>query len=371
MKLRPTDQFELLGRYRYSKGSVDFSRSGYKDLRIGASGLALEELALTHSASDQPVHMADFNASWFFLPRFSIHNSLNLYRHEIRSDALTDTVFRSSTGELTFSQRDDSFMRYSRVSNETALEFEASRAITTTVGYRYGDRDVRFRSASDASNDRTETTDGSVFATLSAASGTRWRASIEFEHGWAGNSLMRIEPLNFNRARVRGSVTPASGLRLSGSVGLRFDENDAPGTLFEFSNKEYSIQAAWTPKNDWMVELGYGRTDILSAADILYFLDAAQQQSRSRYVTNANYFSAFVAVPLHSRLRAQLGYRLLDDTGGSFPLIYHQGEAGLSFSLVDAVWLDAAWRYFGYTERNFSLQDYVGNVVSLGMRYSF
>jgi hypothetical protein len=108
----------------------------------------------------------------------------------------------------------------------------------------------------------------------------------------------------------------------------------------------------------------------LSATDILFFL-MGPEKGISRYITNTNYCNVFLQVPLHKRLRAQLGYRLLDDSAGSYPLVFHQADAGLSLRIHTSVWLNLGWKYYAYNEEKSAQQDYAGNLLSLSLRFGF
>lgn len=372
MKFRPSDRFELLGRYRYSRGSVDFTRSDVQSLRFGA-GTALDQLISTQaSANQRPQHLVDVNASWFLAPRWSVHNSFDDHRYEITSAALTSTIFRApgSGAQLSFSDSGSDFTHYSRTSNDAYVEFEASRLISASAGYRYASRVVRLRSADDQSEERTNTISRAVVASLSASGGSAFRGSLEFEHGWADNVLLRIEPLDFNRVTGRGSYRPSPNLSFSGSFGIRFEKRPISGSWHKLDNKEYSLQASWTPKPDYLLEAGWGRLDILSATDLYFFLSSSQVD-RSQYVTNSDYGNLLFQIPIQQRVRLQLDYRLLKDSGGSYPLIYHQGNTQLSFKLCSSTWFDVGWRYLAYNEDAYATRDYAGHIVSLGLRFKF
>ncbi len=369
------DRFDAVGRYEYSKGNIDFSRSDLQSLRISPGNMALEHLALTEATSDQPQHRLDANASWSILPRLTLHNNANLNRYEIVSDGLTREVFRSPGSQIGFEGTTPAseFMKYNRVSDEVSLEVDLTRFADAFGGYRYSNREVTFHSLLDNQNLTTHNSTAlqSVVTGVSTSNARIWRASLEFEHGWANNALLRIEPLRFDRWTARAMFRPTDAVQISGSLGIRDDDNDAPDVQHEFDNREFSIQFQWLPKTGYLLECGYGRMDILSATDILYFLAGGSQQGLSRYVTNTNFGNAFVQVPLHKKVRLQLGYRLLNDSGGSFPLVFHQSDAGLSLNVAPGVWFNAGWKYFGYNEDFYSQQDYAGHLLSMSMRFGF
>jgi hypothetical protein len=372
---RPSSRFDAVGRYEYSKGNIDFSRSELQLLRLNPGNMSLEQLALSQATTDQPQHRLDMNASLEILPRLTLHNNANLNRYQVLSDGFTQQIFRNPTTQVGFEGTTPAseFMKYSRVSDEASLEVEVTQVVDAFAGYRYADRDVNFRSLIDDQNVSTHNSTAlqSVVTGVSTSSGRGWRISLEFEHGWANNVLLRIEPLRFNRWTARGTLKPGAGVQISGSLGIRDDDNNTPGVQHEFDNREFSLQLQWLPKGAYLFELGYGRMDILSATDILFFLAGNQQQAVSRYVTNTNLGNAFVQVPLHKRVRLQLGYRLLNDSGGTFPVVFHQADAGLSMNVASGVWFNLGWRYFDYNEDFYSQQDYAGNLFSMSMRFGF
>ncbi len=328
---------------------------------------------MTQATSDQPQHRLDANASLSILPRLTLHNSANLNRYEVLSDGFTRQVFLNPATQLGFEGTTPAseFMKYSRFSDEVSLEVDLTRYVDAFGGYRYADRDITFRSLIE---DQTLSTHNStalqsVVTGVSTSVGRRWRTSLEFEHGWANNAFFRIEPLRFDRWTARGSVKPGAGLQISGSIGIRDDDNSTPNIQHEFDNRQFSLQFQWLPKASYLFELGYGRMDILSATDILYFLAGSQQQGLSRYVTNTNFGNAFAQVPLHKRVRLQLGYRVLNDSGGTFPLVFHQGDAGVSLNVANGVWFNLGWKYFDYNEDFYSQQDYAGHLLSMSIRF--
>lgn len=378
---------EFVARYEYSKGNIDFTRSDLMSLRIGTANAALEKLALTQAVSDQPQHRLDTATSLYFWgDRIGFHNNFNFNRYNIYSDALTDEIFRNPATQsgITFSSSASTFTRYTRFANDAFLEYERGH-LSARTGYRYSVRAMDFLEQNDEiDKSHNSTLMHSVYTALTYVSDRKekpwvWRGSIEYEHGWANAALLRIEPLKFNRWSSKGSLRLAGGLRVSGSVGIRKDENNTVGTQHSFDNHDYALQLQWLPNRDYLFEAGWGRMDILSVADIYYFL-LTPQAGVSRYETNTNFGNFFAQVPLcHSPgVRAQMGYKLMDDSGGSFPLVFHQGDAGLAIDLPTFNgWdmlrssLNLGWKYYSYNEKNASLQDYSGHLLFVSMRFGF
>ncbi len=371
LKWQPSARIDLLGRYTYSSGSFDFSRWELQNLRIGASGAQLEQLALTQASTDQPLHRLDLNATWDIATHWTLQNSFYLNRYRLLSDGLLSYAMRSpgSSGSLNLSETVDDTLRYQRGFNETSLQFSPSRLMSIRGGYRYTNRQWE-QTEEGSAGTRQESNMQAAVLSWTASSGTRWRSSLELEHGWMDEALIRLEPLRFNRWTARGAFRPAKGWQVSASLGIRDDLSRTRSVDHEGDFREFSLQLNWMPKQDYTFDLAYGRTDILSATDI-YFLLTVPRKVSSRYVTNMNYFNFHCQFPLHKRVLGQANYNVVDDSAGSYPLVFHQAGAGLSFRVQGPAWLDLHWRYLAYNEEQFSQQDYAGHLLGISMRFGF
>ena len=369
--LRPSSQLDVLGRYTFSKGNFDFSRWELQSLRLGAGGAQLEQLALTQASTDQPQHRLDLNVSWDAASQWTVQNAFNTNQYRLQGDALLSYALRSpgSSQSLPLAERYGDTVRYRRTSNESSIQYTPSRYVNIRTAYRYTDR--LWEEQAEGSPPKTHNTAmQSVMAGWSASSGTRWRSSLEFEHGWADQAFIRLEPLRFNRWSARGSVRPVKGWQFGGSLGIRDDLNATMGSRHEQDLREFSLQINWIPREDYLFDFSYGRTDILSATDI-YFLLTVPRKEYSQYLTNTNYAAFHGQIPLHRRIRGQISYNIVDDSAGSFPLVFHQTAAGLSLKIQGPVWLDLGWRYVAYNEELYSKQDYAGHMLGVSMRFGF
>lgn len=373
-KIQPSSRLDILSRYQYSKGDWDFSRYELQNLRIGASGMPLEQLALTQASINQPQHRYDLNATFDISPQWTLQNSFYVNRYKIQGDGLLTQTLRNKQSSVLLSEIDsEETDEYRRINNETMLQYTPTRLFRLHTTYRYAHRKFVDVSSENEETYRTENSTGiqSIMAGWSAGTGMRWKTSLEYEHSWTDTPLFWMEPLRLDRWRARGSLRPLAGWQIAGSWGWKDVKNDRknlPQNTQDY--RDFSLQITWTPRKDYLVDFHYGRTDLLSATDIVFQL-ATRTTDKSLYVTNMNFANFLFQMPIYKRMHGNFSYSILDDSAGSYPLVYHQTAAGLLLHLHGPLWMDMKWRYLAYNEELFHDRDYAGHLLAAGLRYGF
>ncbi|MFQ5739351.1 MAG: hypothetical protein ACE5JX_10105, partial [Acidobacteriota bacterium] len=180
--------------------------------------------------------------------------------------------------------------------------------------------------------------------------------------------ILRTDPVDFQKIRVRGRLSPLASLRFDGSFSLFDHDDDLESIDFSSRDRDLMFQFTYTPHNRITVSGSYERSSYHS--NLLFLIPQTFQTDRSIYRERGDYADLFLSLGLIRNARLDLGYSVWG-TVGDFPLTSHRPLARLEVPVGERVTAYAQWNYYDYNEKvKLFPQDYQTHLVSVGLRLS-
>ncbi len=189
--------------------------------------------------------------------------------------------------------------------------------------------------------------------------------------------------------------------KLTLGAAYKQDYNNNSVTLSSYSShaRNYSANAAWTPRDWFTLDASYTKLHLDSLSGIVFFAgpEAANPlYSNQTYISNIHAANLMARFVLAKRVDLYLGYTITDDTGDgrataipvgaidptavvfapvqTFPLSYQAPLARVSLRLREKLRWNAGWQYYNYHEQ-FGLeafyQGYHANTGYTSLTWSF
>jgi hypothetical protein len=194
----------------------------------------------------------------------------------------------------------------------------------------------------------------------------RHHFDADYELGRTDRAILRLDPVDFDRIRIKGRSRPLESLEIRGSVLLFDHENDVAGLDLTAENRDASIEVAWAPLHRLSLSAHYARqrwTNELIFIEPQTFL---ADRFAFREKTSAGGLHTSLLLVRGSRLH--LGYNGFS-VSGDFPLNYHQPSAMIEVPLTETLEFYGRWNHYGYNEKlNVFPQDFGTHLVVAGFR---
>jgi hypothetical protein len=357
---------------------------------IGSNGTQriLSNNIVADGNSRRPSATADLGLTYDIAEHVSISNAFRYYSFRILGDV--STVTRSlrqpqSTTPVLSRSFDGRLTDYSSYWNTLQLQINYGRKFSANVGWRAMHRDVTL--GFQGTNNEADTQTANAFI-----GGLRIRPArsvslfFDYENGETNNAFVRINPLEYQRFRVRANINVTNTFSLNSTFTTTDTTNPTPQVENEGDFRAFSISATWEPKERLWLTGGYNYDYIFNTAGILFFISGVRNEGRSIYYSRQNLIFLDSRFGLTNRLDFFLLYRYIKDRGApssanvptgpnnfitSFPLYRHNPEARIAFRFNNHVTANVSYRYYNYEERIFNVQDYQAKILTTSLRFTF
>jgi hypothetical protein len=256
--------------------------------------------------------------------------------------------------------------------NSVFNQFEGIVEVTPRLNLRAGHR-ITHRRVSLLSPGAT-TPDESTLNTNAFVGGVSFRAAgnlrlfSQVERGSSDNVFTRVAPYRFTRLRIRSEYRPTKTLTISGQGLVSDSRNPNPFLDNVRHNRGLTLSTFWVPSDRFSLSLSYSRSDISSFINIIH--PRLLTIERSTYIANDNFADGDFDVRPIKDLRISFGYSVVNSQG-TYPLNYHQPRALIAYTFPRRLTWTLGWRWWGYNEKSFSLQDYRAHTLTSSLKISF
>jgi hypothetical protein len=352
---------------------------------IGTGTIPTTQQMLISGNAQRPEIAGDLSLNLYPSDRLTIVNNTNVRSTRIVGDG-NFTQVTNFTGVSTSVNFE--YLGVRTVANATDLNYRITDWLGVFAGYHYSDRLIN-------------TIDG--FAVSGPLQDFAYSRSDHMNAGIVGVHIRPIKPFTI---RLQGEVgsdnhpfTPISDhnyhtlggradyrtrqLQLSASYTQVYNVNSpVPLTPFSSHSRDYSANAAWTPKDRFSLEASYTKLHLDTVSGLAFFANNVLQTFPTIYISNIHAANLGVRMGLMPRVDLYVGYTITKDTGDgrntpvapgttgaaqtlfssveTFPLSYQSPLARLSIRITPKVRWNAGWQFYNYHEQ-FGLVSVVQN----------
>ncbi|MBI4454413.1 MAG: hypothetical protein HY644_00770 [Acidobacteria bacterium] len=366
----PFDSLLLRAKVTYSNADLD---SSFSDQLAGVF-FSLPLAAFYPSGGQQttgavkkPSLFGDFSIEWQPLENFRLLERVNVRRFHVAGTALTNSTFapmepllqQGIIDRLQTARSFDTFLSLDFDSQELQGLVYLTPKLVVRLGHRFERKEIEI-------GERRSWDRNILIAGAAYDLSTRNRIAVDYEFGRTSEPILRIDPVDFQRLRLRGRLSPLQSLEVNGSVTLFHNDDDTAAIDFTSRNRDYSVQFNYTPARRVSLSAEYERSFIHS--NILFIVPQTFLSDRSIFRERGDFANLFLSFLLARGTTLSLGYSVLG-TVGNFPIGYHRPSAKLDIPLGDRFAAYAQWNFYDYNEKlNLFPQDYGAHLVIFGLR---
>jgi hypothetical protein len=382
LKYTPFDNLKFTGRYIYSMADLD---SSLIESNIG-NFASLENLLFYKASADsfsgkakEPNHNGAFLIEYSPFSRLTLLDQFDTQSFHISGNAVLASTFFNATSlagpggkptDVKVTSLLGDMLAYDQVRNQAEAEYSLTSALSVHAGYRYTYTETSLQSSSDGESDSSTAnmTQNTGIAGLSFIPKQWLNFTLDYEHNWAGSTLMRTDLANYDQFKFDGRLGPWKHISVNGQLAFLRNSNDQSDIDFRSHNRNYAIAVNYEPSERFSLSLDYARTTIYSNIAIL--LPQTLALDRSLFDERGDGIGGSMAFGLFRGSRVEFGYRGILNVG-SYPLNFHQPFASFSVPLPNHLAFKGYWQYFGYNEKSTSIEDYRAHLVTLSIAYAF
>jgi hypothetical protein len=172
--------------------------------------------------------------------------------------------------------------------------------------------------------------------------------------------------MEYQKAKLRGRYRLTSALTFNGSFAILNNRNNDPGVDFDFQSRQTSASVAWVPQgNRFQILADYTRATLRS--DIPIAVPPFYDVRNAAYRDNGHHGGVYADVNLGRGVSLGLGASF-SVISGSQPTRYYQPQGRLLVPLVSKLSWTSEWRWYGFTERTLSDENFHTHIFSTGFR---
>jgi hypothetical protein len=355
----------------------------------GAPRILLNQIAATGHVN-QTSDSSDVGLSYDLTENISLSDSFRYYSFRVAGDVntLTQSSRQSPSGALTNTSTntfDSRLTDYQSYWNTLQLQFNYGRRFSANVGWRATRRTVTLTNPVQGDG-RYPQTSHNLIGDLRFRPVKNTSLFFDYERGETDLAFVRVNPLAYQRFRVRANVQVTNSLSLDSALTTTDTANPTARINQEGDFRAFSVSATWEPKERLWLTGGYNYDYLLSAADIIFFTNFRQNQGRSIYYARQNAVFIDSRFGVTRRLDLFLIYRYLQDRGApasigfptsatdfvsSLPLHRHNPEARISFRFNHRTTGSITYRHYSYNEIILNPEGYRANILTTSLRFVF
>jgi len=322
----------------------------------------------------RPVATGNLTFSIFPTSKIMFTNSTAVY--SVRTEGNSDFIqLNNFTGA--FDTRSFQYLGIRTLSNQSDLNYQASKWLGLFAGYHYSDRLIR--SVLDAAVppfEQTSILNAGVF-------GVRLRPLqpvtivLNGEVGRANHPFTPKSDRNYQALGARLQYKHKS-LLVSAYTQANYNNNSTALTAYSSHARTYAANVSWAPLRWLSFDADYSKLHLDTLGGLSFFDNGELLQGEhSLYISNLQTGNAGVRFVLGKRVNVYAGYSHVQDTGDgrnnlygsgfgpdipefraaqTFPLKYQSPVARLSIKLTNRIRWNAGYQYYGYHEDFFTGQ---------------
>lgn len=370
------------GRFVYSDANIDFNRSetatgNLFDLR--ALRYFSAQSATSLAQASRPNAIADTSVNYRPHKRFTFTDTTR-FNHFTIAGGVSSRVLQTLGQDLRGNpppanqqERVTTEILGSRtfvnsVFNQFEGVVEVTPRLNLRAGHRFTHRRVSLLSPGATTPEESTLNTNAFVGGVSFRAASNLRFFSQVERGSSDNVFTRVAPYHFTRLRIRTEYRPTKTLTFSGQGLLTDSRNPNPFLDNVRRNRGLTLSTFWTPNDRLSVSVSYSRSDITSFINIIH--PRLLTIERSTYIANDNYVDGDVDFHPLKNLRVAFGYSVVNSQG-TYPLNYHQPRGLISYNFPRRLTWTLGWRWWGYNEKSFSLQDYRAHTLTSSLKISF
>lgn len=340
---------------------------------------------------ERPSRTLDALLSYDIAENVTVSNSLHYTAFDINGDVgvLTTSTLRSAAGAVTNTTTNTSALRGLDVDslwNTLELNFALGRKFTGNLGWRFTNRQVELTRELPSALEEEDQSTHTFIGGLRFRPVRRTSFFLDYEAGETDNVFVRINPLEFQRLRLRTNVQVTDALSVNGVFTSTDRKNPTPFVENDADFRGFAVSALYEPGARWWVTGGYNYDTLDSFADIVFISSGRPTLGRSFYYSRQHFGFFESRVGVTNRLDLFMVYRYIRDRGvpsdvslpttpvsfvSALPLSRHNPEARVAYRFSNNVTGNLSYRHYSYNERFFANQDYRSNLVTTSVRVTF
>jgi hypothetical protein len=386
--------FSANGRFTYTSGqrAFVFDETAFGSGRFGA---AANREVVTSGIAQRPALTANLTLSFFPTSKLTIvnHTAVN----NIRIDG-NSTLAQFDNATQSFSFLEFQFLGVRTAANEIDANYQASARLGFYGGYHYSNRLIRSIEQTNVQGSIFNTPSQQTNQLNSGVFGIRLRPvkplSIQLggEVGRADRPLTPIADRNYHSltARVQYKIKQ---FQFSASTRANYNTNSVALSSYASHARNYSADAAWTPRDWFSLDAGYSKLHLNTVGGIAYFASGQfVTGEQSIYISNIHAANLSARFDFKKRADLVVGYSHTQDTGDgrstvlgpgigsalpgfqaaqTFPLSFRSPLARISVRITEKIRWNVGYQYYGYNERFFNGLDYRAHTGYSSVLWSF
>ena len=261
-----------------------------------------------------------------------------------------------------------SYLSYEEIRNQGEVEYDLGRWVTARGGMRWTSVETKLEEVGSygLDSERAEyKRNTGIFGVV--VKPAKWlHVTADYENNEPAGGLTRTDLYDYDEVKVGWRAGPWRNMSVNGRVSLLGNRNEAPDIDLDSHNRMYSVGFAYETER-FNLNLDYTRTNLYS--NLIVVLPQTLAQDRSWFEERGHGIGGALGGGLYGGSRVELGYRGIANSG-DYPLNFHQPYAGLTVPLKERLAVKTYWHYYGYNEKQGSLQDYRTHLVTFGLAYT-
>jgi hypothetical protein len=375
VQAQPWSRLSLTGQFLYSQPKIDVTqRSEAEGQLVHLPFLAPYSLFTEQSVAQasRPRPSANWSTELRLNRRVRIIQSWYTDRLHVAASAAVTQLFNIAP-ELVIEDVSAPRLAVSYSRNQTDLVFEPDPRFSIRAGHRYvwgeaqttaPEFDLRLEPKAQAALRRHV---GLASAAARLLEG-RLRVGLQAEYSPGSQAYFRTALDRYRRVKLRASYRLFPTLTLLSSLTHFRNRNDDPEIDLETESRQFSAGFSWAPQgSDFSVVADYTRSSLTSrilAIQLPFF-----------GTDFANYQDEGHAGSLYLQTAAARGTRLkaggsLFVGSGSRPTRFYTPQVELDGRLSERIRWVGEWKWYGFGEKLYPVEDFRTHTVSAGVRFS-
>lgn len=376
VQAQPWSRLSLTGQFLYSQPTIDATQRSEAEgqlvyLPYLASYSLFSEQSIAQASRPRP--SGNWSTELRVNKRLRIVQSFYTDRFHVAGSAAVVQLLNAApsfTVENESAQRLE--LRYSQ--NQTDLLFEPQRRFSVRVGHRYAwgeavapaaEFDLRLELKTSATMRRHVALASAAARLLSG----RLRLSAQAEFSPGSQAYFRTARDRYQREKLRASYRLLTTLTIQSSFTNYRNRNDDPGIDLETTGRQFSAGFSWAPSGsrDLSVVADYTRSSLTSS--ILAIQLPFFGTDFVNYEDDGHAGSLYVQSAVVGDVRLKAGGSLFVGSG-SRPTRFYSPQVELDGRLSERFRWVGEWKWFGFSEQAFPLENFRTHAVSAGVRFS-
>ncbi len=371
IEARPSSKLSFSGQVLYSKPSIDvkyLQQNSGNFLLLSTLQLYTGQLDQSLADANRPHTSGSWSSELRPLRRLRIIDSWFTDRFHIAAGSLLGETFLTTTGLVTSNTTaaERLVMNYSQHQVEAVVDVASFLSLRGGHRYEWGDAGVP-ASPLTPQGERANLSRQIALAGASVRIGSKIDVNADLEASAAGHTFFRTDLADYQRGRLRGRYHASKSVAFSGAFAVLNNQNAAQGVRLDYQSRQSSLAVIMTPREAkrWSLLLDYTRGTLRSS--IPYLAPQDRTQETSLYRDNGHFGGAALDLALWRGARLTIGGGFSLDRG-SRPTRYLQPRGSAVIPLWKLVSWTAEWRWFGFDETLFGLENFHTNLFATGLR---